>query len=86
MDDIGNAATNFEQLVQNLQEIFICIRQSGLKLSPGNCEIATDTMQFLENNVIAEGITPEKSKITKFLENYKTPKTTKQLKRLIGFS
>ena len=34
MDDIGNAVTNFEQLVPSLREIFICIRQSGLKLSP----------------------------------------------------
>ena len=34
MDDIGNAVKNFEQLVPSLREIFICIHQSGLKLSP----------------------------------------------------
>ena len=33
MDNIGNAVTKFEQLV-SLREIFFCIRQSGLKLSP----------------------------------------------------
>ena len=84
MDDIGNAVTNFEQLVPSLQ-IFICIRQSGLKLSPEKCEIATDTMKFLGNNISAEGISPEKSKITKF-DKFKMPKTTKQVKRLIGFT
>ena len=60
MDDIGNAVTNFEQLVPSLREIFTCIRQSGLKLSPEKCEIATDTMKFLGNNISAEGISPEK--------------------------
>ena len=86
MDDIGNAVTNFEQLVPSLREIFTCIRQSGLKLSPENCEIATDTIKFLGNNISAEGISPEKSKITKFLDKFKMPKTTKQVKRLIGFT
>ena len=86
MDDIGNAVTNFEQLVPSLREIFICIRHSGLKLSPEKCEIATDTMKFLGNNISAEGISPEKAKITKFLDKFKMPKTTKQVKRLIGFT
>ena len=84
MDDIGNAVTSFEQLVPSLREIFICIRQSGLKLSPKKCEIATDTVIFLGNKINAEGISPEKSKITKFLDKFKMPKTTKQVKRLIG--
>ena len=43
-------------------------------------------MKFLGNNISAEGISPEKSKITKFLDKFKTPKTTKQVKRLIGFT
>ena len=33
MDDIGNAVTNFEQLLPSLREILTCVRQSGLKLS-----------------------------------------------------
>ena len=86
MDDFGNAVTNFEQLVPSLREIFICIRQSGLKLSPEKCEIASDTMKFLENNISAEGISPENYKTTKFLAKFKMPKTTKQIKRLICFT
>ena len=86
MDDIGNAVTNFEQLVPSSREIFICIRQWGLKPSPEKCETATDTMKFLGNNFSGEGISPEKSKITKFLDEFKMPKTTKQVKRLIGFT
>ena len=79
MDDIGNAVTSFEQLAPSLREIFTCIRQSGLKLLPEKCEIATDTMKFLGNNISAEGISPEKSKITKFLDKFRMPKTIKQV-------
>ena len=43
-------------------------------------------MKFLGINISAEGISPEKSKITKFLDKLKMPKTTKQVKRLIGFT
>ena len=86
MDDIGNAVTNFEQLVPALREIFICIRQSGLKLSTDKCEIATDIMKFLGNNISADRISPEKSKITKLLDKFKMLETTKQAKRLIGYT
>ena len=51
MDDIGNAVTNFEQLVPSLREIFICISQTGLKLSSKNCEIATEKMKFRGRNI-----------------------------------
>ena len=78
MDDMGNAATNFEQMVPSLREIFTCILQSGLKLSPETSEMATDSMKFLGNNISAEGISPEKAKITKFLDKFKMPKTTKK--------
>ena len=43
-------------------------------------------MKFLGNNISAEGISPEKSKITKFLDNFEMLKTTKQVKRIIGFT
>ena len=43
-------------------------------------------MNFRGNNISAEEISQEKSKITKFLDKLKMPKTTKQVKRLIGFT
>ena len=55
-------------------------------MTPEKSEITTDTMKFLGNNISAEGISSEKSKITKVLDKLKMPKTTKQVKRLIGFT
>ena len=54
MDDIIKVVTNFEQWVPFLSEIIL--RQSSLKLSPEKCEIATDTMKILGNNITAEEI------------------------------
>ena len=56
---IGNAVTNFEQLIPSLREVFFDIHQSGLKRSSKNCETATDTIKFLGDDLSA-GVSREK--------------------------
>ena len=85
MDDIGSAVHTFDELIPNLSKIFECIRKSGLKLSPSKCEIGTQKMKFLGNIVTPAGVSPEETKIQKFLRNIRMPQTAKQVKRLIGF-
>ena len=69
MDDIGSAVHTFDELIPTLSKIFECVRKSGLKLSPGKCEIGTDKMKFLGNIVTTAGVSPEEAKIEKFLRN-----------------
>ena len=38
VDDLGTAASSFEDFLTNLRAIFVCIEKAGLKLSPGKCE------------------------------------------------
>ena len=85
MDYIGCAVDSFEDLIPTLTRIFNCTRRSGLKLSPQKCEIATGSMKFLGNVITKEGISPESLKIKKFLGTVILPKTTRQVKLLIGF-
>ena len=59
MDDIGSAVNNLQELTPTLQKIFECIRRSGLKLSPKNCEIRTQRMKFFSNT---KGNFPRESK------------------------
>ena len=66
MDDIGSAVHSFDALIQ---KIFECVRKSGLKLSPGKCEIGTDKMKFLGNIVTTAGASPEQAKIENFLRS-----------------
>ena len=85
MDDIGSAVADFSDLIPSLRKIFDCVRKSGLKLSPEKCEIAASSIKFLGNTITKEGISPQSEKIEKFLKKISMPKTTKQVKRLIGF-
>ena len=85
MDDIGSAVKIFDELIPNLRKIFECIRRSGLKLSPGKCEIGTQKIKFLGKYITLDGVSTENSKIEKFLKNLKMPQTVKQVKRLVGF-
>ena len=68
MDYIGCAVEKFENLVTALREIFECLRRSGLKLSPGKCEIGIESMKFLGNIITPKRISPEAEKIEKFLK------------------
>ena len=85
MDDKGSAVKNFDALIPNLRKIFECIRRSGLKLSPGKCEIGTQKIKFLGKYITPDGVSTENSKKEKFLKNLKMPQTVKQVKRLVGF-
>ena len=85
MDDIGSAVTEFSQLLPSLRKIFDCIRRSGLKMSPEKCELASKSIKFLGSTITNQGISPQAEKIQKFLK-ITMPKTTKQVKRLIGFA
>ena len=69
MDDIGSAVHTFDEQIPTLSKNFECVRISGLKLSPGKCEIGTDKMKFLGNIVTTAGVSPEEAKIEKFLRN-----------------
>ena len=85
VDDVGSAANNVDELVDNLEEIFKCIARSGLKLTMKKCEFGLAKINFLGNTITEQGITPNKEKVEAFLATMKMPKNPKQVKRLIGF-
>ena len=85
MDDLRTGAIDFQGLYGNLKAIFTCIRNSGLKLSMGKCEIGVPEITFLGRTISSEGTSPIKAKIDKFLSNLNMPKNFKQVKRLVGF-
>ena len=85
MDDIGCGASSVKDLLEKLDQIFQCINKSGLKLSPAKGEFGVKSLQFLDNLIKANGLTPDTNKVTKFLNDLEMPKTTKQVKRITGF-
>ena len=86
MDDIGCAVKTFDELIPTLRQIFVCIRKSGLKTSPGKCSITTQRMQFPGRVITPKGISPEKEKKQKFLKHFRMHRTLKQIRRIFAFA
>ena len=85
VDDLGTGAKTFEEFVNNLRAIFVCIEKAGLKFTPGKCEFGLKEMTFSGNTITSEGMKPDRKKVTDFLSTLKVPKTPKQIRRFIGF-
>ena len=85
VDDIGIAANNVEELVDNIESVFIKIKQASLKLSMAKCAFGDPEIEFLGRNITSKGVAPIEVKIDKFLKKIKLPTSVKSLKRYIGF-
>ena len=85
VDDIGIAANNIEELVDNIESDFIKIRQAGLKLSMAKCAFGHPEIEFLGLSITSKGVAPIEEKIDKFLKNIKLPTSVKSLQRYIEF-
>ena len=86
MEDIGSAVTEFSHLLPILRKIFDCIRRSRLKLSPEKFKIASQSIKLLGSTITNEAISSQAEKIKQFLKKITMPRTTKLVKRLIGFA
>ena len=85
LDDLGTAAKTFEELFVNLEAIFECVQNTGLRLTPSKCEFGLKEMTFLRITIASEGMSPNKTKVTDFLATLKPPEAIKQIRRFIGF-
>ena len=85
VDDLRTAAFTFGQFLDNLTAIFESKENTGLQISPSKCELGLIESTFLGNTISSEGMSAIKTKDSEFLSTLKTPKTVKQIRRLIGF-
>ena len=74
VDDIGIAANNATDLTRNIQAVFKCIRQAGLKLTIEKCHFGVRQVEFLGRTISAEGISPQAREIHNFLDKLRFPK------------
>ena len=84
VDDIRIAARNATDLTRNIWAVFMCSRQTRLKLTMENCHFGVEQVEFLGRTVSREGISPQAQKIQKFLDKLKFPKLENALQRYLG--
>ena len=82
VDDVVIATPTLEDHIERLDEVFACMKRSGLKCKPSKCEILKDSIKYLGRMVDKHGIRPDTDAVEAVL-TWKSPKTEHQL---MGFA
>ncbi len=83
MDDLICFSETIEQHISHLRDIFIRLREAGLKLKTSKCCFARSQVAFLGHVLSPAGISPDPEKISAFT-TYPVPKTVTQIRRFVG--
>ena len=63
IDDIVVWSNNLEEHLQHLEQIFQRLREAGLKVHPGKCVFAADSIDFLGHLISAGKLEPQTDKL-----------------------
>ena len=85
VDDVVIATPTLEDHIERLDEVFACMKRSGLKCKPSKCEILKDSIKCLGRMVDKHGIRPDPDAVEAVL-TWKSPKTEHQLMSFLGFA
>ena len=59
VDDVVIATPTLEDHIQRLDEVFICMKQAGVKCKPSKCENLRDSIKYLGRLVDKHGVRPD---------------------------
>lgn len=83
LDDVLVVGTDFNEHLENLEEVFKRLRAHGLKLSTRKCDLFKPSVRYLGHTLSSNGIMPANHNIDA-LKNFPEPKTVRQVKRFNG--
>lgn len=83
LDDIIIASPTFEEHIQTLTTIYEKLNEAGFKVNFDKCEFCKESITFLGFIVDENGLRTDPEKVSA-INRFKTPKTTTEVKRLIG--
>ena len=84
-DDVVIATPTLEDHIDRLDEVFGCMKRSGLKCKPSKCEILRDSIKYLGRMVDRHGVRPDPEAVEAVL-TWKAPRTDTQLMSFLGFA
>ena len=85
VDDVVIATPTLEDHIDRLDEVFDCMKRTGLKCKPSKCEILRDSVKYLGRMVNRHGVRPDPEAVEAVL-TWKTPRTDTQLMSFPGFA
>lgn len=84
LDDLIVFGRNMQQHNDNLNDIFIRLRKTNLKLNGSKCQFMKRELNYLGHKIVDGGILPDEDKVKAILE-HPTPKTGDEVKRFVAF-
>lgn len=83
IDDVIVSGRTMIEMTQRLDLVLERIKNAGLRLNKGKCNIAKERVEFLGFVIDADGIHPAQSKVESII-NTPEPKTVQQLQAFLG--
>ena len=85
LDDILVVSRSFDEHLQHLNEVFVRLRQAGLRLKPRKCNLLRDEVPFLGHVISTKGVRPDPAKIEK-VQCYPVPTDATQVRQFLGLA
>ena len=85
IDDIIIVGKTFDEHLKNLQHVFECLKQAGLKVQPHKCQFLQQEVTFLGHVISPNGIAPDPAKTSK-VEQWPTSTSATQVQQFLGLA
>ena len=85
LDDICCFGNNFEEALQRLEEIFIRLDETGLKLKTSKCIFFSSEIELLGHKVTKDGIIPLERNV-ETIKKFPKPQKVKDVRAFIGLT
>jgi len=85
LDDVIIFGRSFDEMVENLKEVFLRLRAANLKINPKKCVLFSKSVKYLGHVISAEGVATDPEKVVA-VRDWPTPHNKKQLRSFLGFS
>ena len=85
LDDIIILGKDFTSHPNNIQLVFECLRQAGLKLQPAKCTLCGESVSFLGHIVSSSGIAADPSKTSK-VSTWPVPTCRREVQQFLGLA
>ena len=84
LDDIIVFGRTFKEHLDRLEEVFLRLREAGLKLKPSKCHLLRDQVEFLGHVVSADGVSTDSAK-TNRVAKWTRPTSVGEVRTFLGF-
>ena len=85
LDDILIYSRSIDEHAEHLRLLFQRLREWRIFAKASKCQILADTIEFLGQQVTAEGMTPTDEKL-RAVKQWETPKEVKDVRSFLGFA